>query len=103
MPEPRELFRCRRRLGRVPGSPYWATTVRSSPCSGDAVSPRAEADELVHEGLQWRNTPREVAEAADVLSDLSAGEKLFRRRRILSGEGKSLSPSTMGASGQAKL
>jgi hypothetical protein len=24
-------------------------------------------DELVHEGLQWRDTPREVAEAADVL------------------------------------
>jgi 3-hydroxyisobutyrate dehydrogenase-like beta-hydroxyacid dehydrogenase len=28
---------------------------------------RADADELVHEGLQWRDTPREVAEAADVL------------------------------------
>jgi 3-hydroxyisobutyrate dehydrogenase-like beta-hydroxyacid dehydrogenase len=28
---------------------------------------RGDADELVHEGLQWRGTPREVAEAADVL------------------------------------
>jgi 3-hydroxyisobutyrate dehydrogenase-like beta-hydroxyacid dehydrogenase len=28
---------------------------------------RQEADELVHEGLQWRDTPRDVAEAADVL------------------------------------
>jgi 3-hydroxyisobutyrate dehydrogenase len=28
---------------------------------------RGDADELVHEGLQWRDTPREVAEAADVL------------------------------------
>src|SRR6266516_8172718 len=28
---------------------------------------RGDADELVHEGLQWRETPREVAEAADVL------------------------------------
>jgi 3-hydroxyisobutyrate dehydrogenase-like beta-hydroxyacid dehydrogenase len=28
---------------------------------------RREADELVHEGLQWRDTPRDVAEAADVL------------------------------------
>jgi len=28
---------------------------------------RREAEELVHEGLQWRDTPRDVAEAADVL------------------------------------
>jgi 3-hydroxyisobutyrate dehydrogenase-like beta-hydroxyacid dehydrogenase len=28
---------------------------------------RGEADELVHEGLEWRDTAREVAEAADVL------------------------------------
>src|SRR5438445_6845943 len=28
---------------------------------------RGDADNLVHEGLQWRGTPREVAEAADVL------------------------------------
>jgi len=28
---------------------------------------REHADELVHEGLQWRDTPREVAEAADVV------------------------------------
>ena len=28
---------------------------------------RGDADELVHEGLQWRGTPREVAEATDVL------------------------------------
>jgi 3-hydroxyisobutyrate dehydrogenase-like beta-hydroxyacid dehydrogenase len=28
---------------------------------------RREADELVHEGLEWRDTPRDVAEAADVL------------------------------------
>jgi 3-hydroxyisobutyrate dehydrogenase-like beta-hydroxyacid dehydrogenase len=28
---------------------------------------RQEADELVHEGLQWRDTPRDVAAAADVL------------------------------------
>lgn len=28
---------------------------------------RGHADELVHEGLQWRDTPREVAEASDVL------------------------------------
>src|SRR5881296_2916458 len=28
---------------------------------------RGEADDLVHQGLQWRDTPREVAEAADVL------------------------------------
>lgn len=28
---------------------------------------RGEADELVHEGLEWRDTPREIAEAADVL------------------------------------
>src|SRR6266568_5103119 len=28
---------------------------------------RREVDELVHEGLQWRDTPRDVAEAADVL------------------------------------
>jgi 3-hydroxyisobutyrate dehydrogenase len=28
---------------------------------------RRHADELVHEGLQWRDTPREVAETADVL------------------------------------
>ena len=28
---------------------------------------RGDADELVHEGLQWRDTPREVAEASDVL------------------------------------
>jgi 3-hydroxyisobutyrate dehydrogenase-like beta-hydroxyacid dehydrogenase len=28
---------------------------------------RQHADGLVHEGLQWRGTPREVAEAVDVL------------------------------------
>src|SRR6266566_2792505 len=28
---------------------------------------RGEADDLVHQGLEWRDTPREVAEAADVL------------------------------------
>jgi 3-hydroxyisobutyrate dehydrogenase-like beta-hydroxyacid dehydrogenase len=28
---------------------------------------RGDADELVHEGLQWLGTPREVAQAADVL------------------------------------
>ncbi len=28
---------------------------------------RGHADDLVHEGLQWRDTPREVAEAAEVL------------------------------------
>jgi 3-hydroxyisobutyrate dehydrogenase-like beta-hydroxyacid dehydrogenase len=28
---------------------------------------RRHADELVHEGLQWRDTPRDVAETADVL------------------------------------
>src|SRR6266566_3800804 len=28
---------------------------------------RQEAQELVHEGLEWRDTPREVAESADVL------------------------------------
>jgi 3-hydroxyisobutyrate dehydrogenase-like beta-hydroxyacid dehydrogenase len=28
---------------------------------------RGDADDLVHEGLHWRDTPREVAEAADVL------------------------------------
>jgi 3-hydroxyisobutyrate dehydrogenase-like beta-hydroxyacid dehydrogenase len=28
---------------------------------------REHADELVREGLQWRDTPREVAEAADIL------------------------------------
>ena len=28
---------------------------------------RGEADELVHEGLEWRDTPRELAQAADVL------------------------------------
>jgi 3-hydroxyisobutyrate dehydrogenase-like beta-hydroxyacid dehydrogenase len=28
---------------------------------------RGEADDLLHEGLEWRDTPREVAEAADVL------------------------------------
>jgi 3-hydroxyisobutyrate dehydrogenase-like beta-hydroxyacid dehydrogenase len=28
---------------------------------------RQDADDLVHEGLQWRDTPREVAEAVDVL------------------------------------
>ena len=28
---------------------------------------RQHADSLVHEGLKWRDTPREVAEAADVI------------------------------------
>ncbi len=28
---------------------------------------RAQADALVHEGLQWRDTPREVAKAADIV------------------------------------
>src|SRR6266567_1716421 len=28
---------------------------------------RGDVDELVHEGLEWRDTPREIAEAADVL------------------------------------
>ena len=28
---------------------------------------REHADELVHDGLQWRDTPREVAEAADIV------------------------------------
>ena len=28
---------------------------------------RGDADDLLHEGLEWRDTPREVAEAADVL------------------------------------
>jgi len=28
---------------------------------------RGDVDELVHEGLQWRDTPREVAESSDVL------------------------------------
>jgi 3-hydroxyisobutyrate dehydrogenase-like beta-hydroxyacid dehydrogenase len=28
---------------------------------------RSQAEELVHEGLEWRDTPREVAEAVDVL------------------------------------
>ena len=28
---------------------------------------REDADELVHDGLEWRDTPRQVAEAADVV------------------------------------
>jgi 3-hydroxyisobutyrate dehydrogenase len=28
---------------------------------------RGDADDLLHEGLEWRDTPREVAESADVL------------------------------------
>ncbi len=28
---------------------------------------REDADDLLHDGLEWRDTPREVAEAADVL------------------------------------
>ena len=28
---------------------------------------RGDADDLLHEGLEWRDTPREVADAADVL------------------------------------
>jgi 3-hydroxyisobutyrate dehydrogenase-like beta-hydroxyacid dehydrogenase len=33
---------------------------------------RGEADELVHEGLEWRDTPREIAEAA-VLDSVASG------------------------------
>ena len=28
---------------------------------------RGDEDDLLHEGLEWRDTPREVAKAADVL------------------------------------
>jgi 3-hydroxyisobutyrate dehydrogenase-like beta-hydroxyacid dehydrogenase len=28
---------------------------------------REDADELVHDGLEWRDTPREIAEAADIV------------------------------------
>jgi 3-hydroxyisobutyrate dehydrogenase-like beta-hydroxyacid dehydrogenase len=33
----------------------------------DESRERGDANELVHEELQWRDTPREVAEASDVL------------------------------------
>ena len=36
------------------------------PVYGDARD-REHAHDLVHEGLRWRDTPREVAEAAEVL------------------------------------
>jgi 3-hydroxyisobutyrate dehydrogenase-like beta-hydroxyacid dehydrogenase len=45
---------------------------------------RRDADELVHGGLQWRSTPHEIAEAADVLitsvpNDASAWVRSARR------------------------
>jgi 3-hydroxyisobutyrate dehydrogenase len=43
---------------------------------------RRHADDLVHKGLEWRDTPREIAEAADVLDDVGSERRRPRGRRL---------------------
>jgi 3-hydroxyisobutyrate dehydrogenase len=53
-------------LGRMGGSMAARLLEQGYAVSGTSTS-RAHADALVEQGLRWRDTPREVAEAADVV------------------------------------
>jgi 3-hydroxyisobutyrate dehydrogenase len=53
-------------LGHMGGSMAARFLAAGYPVYGEERD-RAHAEELIREGLQWRDTPREVAEAADVL------------------------------------
>ena len=53
-------------LGHMGGSMAARFLAAGYPVHGEEQN-RAHARELIEEGLQWRNSPREVAEAADVL------------------------------------
>src|SRR6266542_2366118 len=63
---------------------------------------RSKADWLVAEGLRWADTPREVAEAADVtLSMVTHTDALARARPVLEDIGPKV--SHVGGNGQAVL
>ena len=53
-------------LGHMGGSMAARFLAAEYPVYGEEQH-REQADELVRDGLQWRDTPREVAEAADIL------------------------------------
>jgi 3-hydroxyisobutyrate dehydrogenase-like beta-hydroxyacid dehydrogenase len=53
-------------LGHMGGNMAARFLAAGYPVYGESRD-RREAQELVHEGLAWRDTPREVAESADVL------------------------------------
>jgi 3-hydroxyisobutyrate dehydrogenase-like beta-hydroxyacid dehydrogenase len=53
-------------LGNMGGNMAARFLAAGYPVYGEEQS-REDADELVHEGLEWRDTPREVAEAADIV------------------------------------
>jgi 3-hydroxyisobutyrate dehydrogenase-like beta-hydroxyacid dehydrogenase len=53
-------------LGRMGGNMAARFLAAGYPVYGEERS-RGHADELVRQGLQWRDTPREVAEAADIV------------------------------------
>ena len=53
-------------LGRMGGNMAARFLAAGYPVHGEELH-REDADELVRQGLQWRDTPREIAEAADVL------------------------------------
>jgi 3-hydroxyisobutyrate dehydrogenase-like beta-hydroxyacid dehydrogenase len=53
-------------LGHMGGSMAARFLAAGYPVYGEEQH-REHADELVRDGLQWRGTPREVAEAADIL------------------------------------
>jgi 3-hydroxyisobutyrate dehydrogenase-like beta-hydroxyacid dehydrogenase len=53
-------------LGHMGGNMAARFLAAGYPVYGEAQS-REDAEELIDQGLQWRDTPREVAEAADVV------------------------------------
>src|SRR6266567_420741 len=53
-------------LGHMGGNMAARLLAAGYPVYGEERN-RADAQGLEHEGLQWRDTPREVAEAVDVL------------------------------------
>ena len=80
----------------------WAATWRpvSSPPDTRSTARSATARTrrgLVHEGLQWRDTPREVAEAADVVFTSVPDDGVLER--VASGPTGSSPASPPGRSG----
>jgi 3-hydroxyisobutyrate dehydrogenase-like beta-hydroxyacid dehydrogenase len=53
-------------LGHMGGNMAARLLAAGYPVSGEAVN-RDEAEHLVEEGLRWRNTPRELAEAVEIV------------------------------------
>ena len=53
-------------LGHMGGSMAARFLAAGYPVYGEEQTARTR-EELVEEGLQWRDTPREIAEAADIL------------------------------------